>query len=517
MKTITVKNLFVFLFIAVLGSMVSSCKKTGTNPTTSLQPVSTALSNADSLKYLMYRTMQVSFVDGGRDSTYNLPTYYWYSNVPSLDPLSSSYDSADVLLAQMKTYAINPGTGKPFDKYSFLDHGQVAGEIQQGVAGDIGMQVTYAYDANNNILLYVLFTDKNSPAGQVGVTRGWQITAINGDTNISYDGSNGPNVNRVVNAVYYDASASFTFKKPDGSSFTTTLAKTVYNIDPVLFDSVYTVGSKKVGYFVFNSFAAVDNSNGPTFTRQELSRVFSKFQSAGISDLIVDLRYNGGGSVGTAEFLDSLIAPASVTGKEMYHYLYNDKLTAMESQVGLQSQVMFTGGGSMNLDHVFFIGTSHTASASELTINVLKPYMDVKLVGDTTYGKPVGFFSFHLTDYPNGGTTENFLADLYAINFETRNANNQGGYFTGMIPDAPAVDYVDLPWGNPNDDNLSKIFNYISTGTYGRVSVAERMAQNKSLRLSIPATIHPLRFNGMVDYKLSNSFDAAVKKLRKVN
>jgi hypothetical protein len=143
--------------------------------------------------------------------------------------------------------------------------------------------------------------------------------------------------------------------------------------------------------------------------------------------------------------------------------------------------------------------------------------MDVKLVGDTTYGKPVGFFSFHLTDYPNGGTTENFLADLYAINFETRNANNQGGYFTGMIPDAPAVDYVDLPWGNPNDDNLSKIFSYISTGTYGRLSVAQRMAENKSLRLSIPSTIHPLRFNGMVDYKLSNSFDAAIKKLRKVN
>ncbi|MDE3182946.1 MAG: hypothetical protein KGM16_05960 [Bacteroidota bacterium] len=517
MKTITVKNLFVFLFVAVLGSMVSSCKKTS-NPTTSLQPVTTtALSDADSLKYLMYRTMQVSFVDGGRDSTYNLPTYYWYSNVPSLDPLSSSYDSADVLLKQMKTYAINPGTGKPFDKYSFLDHGQVSGEIQQGVAGDIGMQVTYAYDPNNNILLYVLFTDPNSPAGQAGVTRGWQITAINGDTNISYDGSNGPNVNRVINAVYYDPSASFTFKKPDGSSFTTTLAKTVYNIDPVLFDSVYTVGSKKVGYFVFNSFAAVDNSNGPTLTRQELSNVFNKFQSAGISDLIVDLRYNGGGSVGTAEFLDSLIAPASVTGKEMYHYLYNDKLTAMESQVGLQDKVLFSGGGSLNLDHVFFIGSSHTASASELTINNLKPYMDVKLVGDTTYGKPVGFFSFHLTDYPNGGTTENFLADLYAINFETRNANNQGGYFTGMIPDAPAVDYVDLPWGSPNDDNLSKIFNYISTGTYGRLSVAERMAQNKSLRLAIPATIHPLRFNGMVDYKLSNSFDAAIKKLRKGN
>ncbi len=522
MKKITLKNLFVFLFIAVLASMASSCKKAGSNPTdtTPVDSTTKTLSDADSLKLLMYRTMEVTFVDGGRDfdSLYGfLPTYYWYNSVPKLNPLSSDYDSADVLLEKMKTYAINPTTGRPFDKYSFLDHGQVASEIQQGVAGDIGMQVTYAGDGTpQNTQLFVLFTDKNSPAGKAGITRGWQITAINGN-DISYDGSNGPHVNNVINAVYYDASASFTFKKPNGSTLTTTLAKTVYNIDPVLFDSVYTVGAKKVGYFVFNSFAAVDNSNGPTFTKQELSRVFNKFQSAGISDLIVDLRYNGGGSVGTAEFLDSLIAPASVAGKEMYHYLYNDVLTARESEVGLQDKVLFAGGGSLNLNNVFFIGTSHTASASELTINNLRPYMDVKLVGDTTYGKPVGFFSFHLTDFPNGGTTENFLADLYAINFETRNANNNGGYFNGMIPDAPAVDYVDVPWGDPNDDNLSQIFNYISTGSYGRIMPAERMAKNKSLRMSMPRTIYPLRFNGMVDYKLSNSFNAAIKKLRKTH
>jgi hypothetical protein len=208
--------------------------------------------------------------------------------------------------------------------------------------------------------------------------------------------------------------------------------------------------------------------------------------------------------------MDSLIAPASVAGKEMYHYLYNDKLTGMESQIGLEDKVMFTGGGSLNLDHVFFIGSGNTASASELTINNLKPYMDVKLVGDTTYGKPVGFFTFHITDFPNGGA-EKDLADLYAINFETRNANNQGRYFTGLIPDAPAVDFVDVPWGNPQDQNLSKIFSYISTGTYGRLS-AERIAAEKNLHFSIPSTIHPLRFNGMVDYRISNQIKGTINK-----
>lgn len=507
----------VCLLLAVFfGSYLPSCQKNfkDTAPPAITNNSSKQLSDADSLKYLMYRIMQVSFVNGGRDSSNNLPTYYWYNQVPKLDPLSSAYDSADVLLGNMKNYAINAATGNPYDRYSFLDHGEVAGEIQQGVAGDLGMEISYAKNQANNYFLYVLSTDKNSPAGLVGVNRGWEITAINGNSNVSYDGGSGPNVTRVINAVYNDAQASFTFKKPDGTSVTQSLSKAVYQINPILFDTVYNVSGKNVGYFVFNTFSSVINNNAPTLTKQELNRVFSKFQSAGISSLIVDLRYNHGGSVATAEYLDSLIAPASVKGKVMYNYLYNDRLTANLRQVGLQDKVLFSGGGNLQLNHVFFIGRSGTASASELTLNNLKPYMDVKLVGDTTYGKPVGFFSFHITDFDAAGI-EKSLADLYAINFETRNANNQGGYFNGLIPDALASDYINVPWGNKADDHLVKIFKYISTGAYARVSSSERMAKDPSLRLSVPSTIPSLRFNGMVDYRISNQIKEATKRKMK--
>jgi C-terminal processing protease CtpA/Prc len=519
MKKHLLHNLFFYFVATVLAFGVVSCQKEIDKGDPAPPPVAgngpNQLSDADSLKYFMYRIMQVSFVDNGRDSSYDLPTYYWYSKVPKLDPFSADYDSADVLLSHMKTYAKNPANGKVFDKYSFLDHGQVAGEIQQGVAGDLGMQVNYARDGSGNIHLYVLYADKNSPAGLAGVTRGWEITAINGDPNIQYDGSNGPNVNRVVNAVYYDDQATFTFKKPDGTSTTNSLGKAVYDINPVLFDSVYTVSGKKVGYFVFNSFASVNNGGAPTPTRRELDKVFAKFQSANISSLIVDLRYNGGGSVGTAEYLDSLIAPASVKGKEMYRYLYNDKLTAMAGQVGLEEQVLFPGGGGLHLDNVFFIGSGSTASASELTLNNLKPYMNVKLVGDTTYGKPVGFFTFHITDFDKNGV-EKDLADLYAINFETRNASNQGGYFDGLIPDAIAYDYINVPWGNKADDHLVKIFKYISTGSFSRISPESRMAADPSLRLVIPVAAHPLRFEGMVDYRISNQLKGSINQnLRK--
>src|SRR6185312_16691446 len=172
MKKILTRNLLAYLFIIVVGASISSCKK-DKGDTTTTPPTTTALSDADSLKYLMYRIMQVSFVDNGRDSTYDLPSYYWYNQVPKLDPLSSDYDSADVLLEKMKTYPINPATGKLFDKYSFLDHGEVAGEIQQGVGGDMGMQIAPAINPAGKYFWYVVFTDPNSPAGLVGVTRGW--------------------------------------------------------------------------------------------------------------------------------------------------------------------------------------------------------------------------------------------------------------------------------------------------------------------------------------------------------
>ena len=492
---------FIILFGLAATFSLNSCKKN--------VDVATVNSDEDSLKYLMYQTMQVSFADGGRDVSLDLPTYYWYKDVPKLDPFSASYKTANDLLSKMKTYAINPQTGNPFDKYSFLDDGKVSGEIQGGVAGDFGMQVSYASDGTN-YMLYVLYADKNSPSGLQGINRGWQITAINGDTNIGYDGSNGPNVQKVTKAVYNADKTTFTFLTSNKVVVTKTLSKATYQINPVLFDTVYSKNGQNIGYFVFNTFSNVTNSNGNTLTKQEIDRVFAKFSAANISNLIVDLRYNGGGSVNTAEYLDGVMAPANVAGKLMYKYIYNDKLTASASQVGLQENVLFKSGGNLNLSNVFFIGGRNTASASELTLNNLKPYMNVKLVGQKTYGKPVGFFSFSISIFKN--KVETFLADLYAINFETRNAANQGGYFDGINPDIAATDFINVPWGNNADDNLQKIFTYLGVGNLQAQSSIQRMQSDKSLRIAVPTSLESLRFNGMVDYKGSKQIENALKK-----
>ena len=167
----------------------------------------------------------------------------------------------------------------------------------------------------------------------------------------------------------------------------------------------------------------------------------------------------------------------------MYTAYYNNTLTAgketlLKNQVRKDdngqtynySQVDFSVAGNqtkfgtnhpLNLNRVFFIVTGSTASASELTINNLRPYMTVQLVGRTTYGKPVGFFDIDINKYK-----------LYIPEFETKNSSGQGGYYTGMLPgstDYPgysAADDVTKNFGDVTEGLLASTLNYISSGNY---------------------------------------------------
>jgi carboxyl-terminal processing protease len=477
----------------------------------------TAKTDEDSLKYLMYHTMQVSFVDGGRSTSTSYPTYYWYSQVPTLDPLASTYANADSLLSVIKTYSTGTGGTGALDRYSFLDRtGNVSSELQDGVSelgkkisgsGTLGMEVSYAYNSQGGTDLLVLYADKNSPAGQKGITRGMQIVSINGDSSIAYDGANGTNTNKVINAIYGTSSVTLGLKNTlTDARNTVSVTPGTYNINPVLFDTTYTVNNQKVGYFVFYTFTSTVNTSGAyTPTKTILDNLLNKYKAAGITNLIVDLRYNGGGSVTTAEYLDSALAPAAAAGQPMYYYKYNDKLTANADQLGLETQVNFPSTtGGQTLQNIFFIVSGNTASASELTMNNLKPYFtgsnSVKLIGSTTYGKPVGFITFTINDY-DSTHKEHYLADLYAINFATENANHVGGYYSGITPDQAEDDYIDVPWGNGYDVCLTAALNYVQTGAFGRVAARQASSSTAGQRISSSINLH--QFNGMVDYRLS--------------
>jgi hypothetical protein len=197
----------------------------------------------------------------------------------------------------------------------------------------------------------------------------------------------------------------------------------------------------KVGYLDYTQFVS--------YSLNDLTAAVSSFAAQGASELVLDLRYNGGGDVATSRDLASLIAGARVAGQVFASLRFNDKNQARNEDFRFGVPAASMG----SLPRVFVIASGGTASASELVINGLKPFMDVVLVGETTYGKPYGFEPF---DYC--GTTYN------AVNFESVNSLGVGGYTAGFAPTCPVADDLDHALGDPNEGRLKAALGYIATG-----------------------------------------------------
>jgi len=430
--------------------------------------------------------------------------YLWNDALPAtLD--TTHYNTPEKALGYLSSLKINPETGQVIDHYSFLDKiGNLSGEINQGTAsGDYGFMVTPAYNASNQVSFFVTYVYKNSPAGLAGVARTYEIIRINENDLVhpevidTYLDPTSAGYINMMNAFYYSNTASFTFKKPNGDTLTTSLNVGSYAINSVLYDTIFTVGSRKVGYMVFNQFLGAS-------AQTELTNTINSFQGGGVQDLIVDLRYNGGGSVETCEKFSSLIAPSSANGKTMYTYILNPDLTQYYVSQHENFTTNFTKTNTFQPAKIYFIVSGNTASASELLINNLRPYYagNLFLIGQTTYGKPCGFWATPI-GYTATQTTTKEGYDLYAVSFEAINSNGEGGYYTGMTPGTTnypgvvAYDSYWLPWGNLNDASLAQAINHISGGSFRTNSTQSRV---KSVKVNPIFTIDR-QFKGMIDFR----------------
>lgn len=414
-----------------------------------------------------------------RDSIYlyALQTYYWNASLPTYETFNPrQYTTNDQEVFELTKFSKNTATGFNYEyvanagypKYSFVDDGSVASGVG-GTAGDFGFLPAYAGDSD----LRIRSVYPGSPADLQGIRRGYQILQINGRTDLTRTTAN---VNFISAAIAKsNASIALTLKKPDGSTFNATVAKATYTLNPVLYSNVYTSGGKKVGYFVYNSFT--------TNASAALTQLMAGFASQGISELIVDLRYNGGGSVATSELLANLIAPAAVNGQTMYDTYYNETMQNKKAvilknqkfnQNGQQysffdydfsvagNKTNFQKAGSLAVSRVYFIVTGSTASASELLINNLKPVVDVKLIGRKTYGKPVGFFPIRIDKI-----------DLYIPQFETKNKAGVGGYFDGIAVDKDDSDDVTRDFGDTSERLLAYALTYANKGAFSTLNPKE--------------------------------------------
>ncbi|NEW83092.1 MAG: hypothetical protein GZ094_12090 [Mariniphaga sp.] len=372
--------------------------------------------------------------------------YLWYETMPAVD--LTTIKTPDDYINKVKYIK---------DRWSFtMTYTDMVSLLEDGETTGWGAGMGF----DDLDLLRILFVYDNSAMGKAGVKRGWQIKSMNGKTVAAMSDAE-------VNTALSNASNSFVFIKNDGSEKTLQLTQGAIIINSVQYSNIFTKGAKKIGYFVFSDFLGS--------SVKELNAVFDNFSSKGVTDLILDLRYNGGGTLDCADSLVAMLAGKPNKDKVYNTLTYNNKHIRMgyQSMIGLKSN-------SVQLDKLVVITTSSTASASELVISGLKPYMNMKLIGSTSHGKPVGMNI-------EGDTKLNIAVAPICF----RNVNSQGysDYFDGIPVDYAVKDNVTQDWGNPTDACLSTALNYISLGTIGSVGVKSAIIPG---RIIYKGTDHPV-------------------------
>jgi len=351
--------------------------------------------------------------------------YYWIDSIGDFNP--DYYSSPDELLEAMRY--------NPRDKWSYITTQEENDQYyEEGTF--VGYGFGYAPDENGKIRITYLYAD--SDMATLGITRAWIINKING--NVIDENSN---INSLLGASQIGVSNTFEFESPSGEVITQTLSKKLVDINTVIYKDVFVTGSKKVGYFVFESFI------GPS--EEELNIAFNYFKSQNVDELVIDLRYNGGGMIDIVEHLAGYIIPDNINNKEFLTYKHNNENSDINESIYFQQHP-----NSLRLNKVYFIAGKGSASASEAIINGLDPYIDVFIVGDDTYGKPVGMYSFNSR-----------ISDLVyvPICFSLVNANNYGDYFNGLTADSYVTDDVSHNFG-ANEAVFAEVMHHITYGSF---------------------------------------------------
>lgn len=351
--------------------------------------------------------------------------YYWRSRVPA-NLVVSSFPTPDSLMKFAKV--------QPEDRFSAVIQDGVGyyNRLTMGTSSPIFGFSSAWVSAGEVRVVRVL---SGSSAAQAGLKRGQRI--------ISLDGRPIPNTLSAWEQMRDNLgmTTSIVVENSDGTRQTASLMRTVFNEQVVPIVRTYTVAGKKVGYLLFTSFT--QSAVG------ELETAFATLKGENVTELVLDLRYNGGGSVATVGTLCSHIA-SQLSGTPYAKIVYNDGYKANNQQF-----TMTTPPNGLALSRLFVITTPATASASEMTINALRPYITVKTVGSTSYGKPVGS---NIVIHKKSG----FM--LLPISFAYTNALGQADFVNGFTPDIPATDDITRDFGDPQETSLKAALFFIETG-----------------------------------------------------
>ncbi len=389
-------------------------------------------------------------------------TYLWYKELPDINPANS--DTPQKYFEKLKTSA-KTTSGKDKDYFHFYEATEDSEAWEAGISYGYGLELTLVSDR----VFKVVFVQPNSPAATAGVKRGDEIIELDNyvvateNSNAGIDAMNDALAPDNVNEAH-----KYKFKR-GASTYEVTLVSAQIDVSAITKTAVINQGSNKVGYIQFNTFIQK--------AQDEWVTTINNMKSAGVNDLVLDMRYNGGGLVSIASMVSYMIGGSNVSNKTFIQYVAND-------QYAPDTPIKFTASGlyganqnvalpTLNFNRVYVLSTGDTCSASELVVNSLRGAgVNVFLVGDTTCGKPYGF-----TPEDNCGTT------YYTIQFKGVNANNYGDYVDGFVPSLTdngservkgcfAADNLNYELGDTTEPLLAKALTLMQTGGCDTVSVS---------------------------------------------
>lgn len=352
--------------------------------------------------------------------------YLWYRELPLVDP--AQFDSPEAYLAAVRY--------RPLDQSFSYITSRAASEAFYSDSQYIGLGLSTSVSTGEMRVLQV-FDD--SPASEAGLARGARLLEIGGVPVATLIESGA--IDSAFGPPDEGVEVSVTYSLRDGSTYVSTMRKRPVTIPTVSLTRVFDIDGRKVGYLFFRNFVR------PSVAA--LDAAFGSLREAGVTELVLDLRYNGGGLVDVATHLASLVGGARTEDQVFAEYRHNDRNRRRDATL------RFSGADqALGLRRLVVVATRSTASASELVVNGLRPFIDVVVVGDRTYGKPVGQYVLPFCDKV-----------LAPVSFAMVNANGQGEYFDGLPVDCAASDDVSHELGDGSEASLKEALHLIRTGT----------------------------------------------------
>jgi len=393
-------------------------------------------------------------------------SYLWYAEMPSVNP--AAYSRIDDYFYSLLTPLLDP-TGQPKDRFSFIASTQDADSLLTG--SNVGYGVRWEIDVQGR--QRVAFVDAGSPALAAGLARGGELVQV-----LNPAASWFPNAPATISFVYRTA--------PGAGTRTVTLASAAVQEDPLpLVQTLASPTGRRVAYLLFNA-----HTSG---AQDKLIPAIQAAQAAGVQDVVLDLRYNGGGYLYTALTLSSMLADTAADGRVFEQLRFNDKRAAETAEATLRfsGSVQFGEAGSpegtplprLGLPRVFVLAGGGTCSASEAVVNSLRGVgIEVVIIGSATCGKPYGF-----------SRRDNCGLAYFPVEFQGVNALGFGDYANGFTPTCQLADDFEHALGAPAERLLSAALVYADTGA----CPAEAAAAPMSSRVRAPSLRWPL-VRGMV-------------------